>query len=144
MFTILVFMVALLDDNIVYAKKASWITNQKYIGTYALNGKTGNEEVGWYNVIIEEISSNGKVRFWIDLAGMNTSYFNSTTIITAKITNNKAKFKWEDEWGDSGTGKIIFIKGGKKIKLTMKEKFHDELSRSSLDCKNYVFVKISK
>lgn len=143
LFAIIVFTVALFDDNISYAKKSSWITGQKYIGTYALNGKPGNEEDGWHNVIIDEISSNGKVRFQVDLAGINTNYFYSTPIITAKIKKNKAKFKWKDEWGDNGTGKITFVKGGKKIKLTMKEKFHDNLSRSSLGCKNYVFIKIS-
>lgn len=140
---IIVFTTVLLGKNVIYAKKSSWITNEKYIGTYALNGKKGNERDGWYYVIVDKISSSGKIRFQVDFAGMNTNYFYGTPIITTNIKKNKAKFQWEDNWRDHGTGKISFVKGGKKIKLTMKETFHHELSRSSLGCENYVFVKIS-
>lgn len=128
----------------VSAKKAEFITDGKYVGTYSWGGKEETGETGWFDVIINKISSNGRMEFQIQKGTPNGTKLYYTPLISATIKGNKAKFQWEDSWGCSGTGKIVFVKKKNKdkvIKVTITEKGSDS---SALVCKKQVFKRISK
>lgn len=126
------------DIQIVSAKKSSYITSKKYVGTYSYNGESESEQGGWFDLIINKIKSNGTMEFQVQRGSKNGIHLYYTPVITASIKGNKAKFRWEDSWGCNGTGKIVFVKGGKKIKLTLTE---ETSNFSSLACRNQVFKK---
>lgn len=117
------------------------ITNKNYVGTYSYNGQKPTAQTGWFEVIITKINSNGKMQFQVQKGTVNGTKLSFTPIITVSINGKIAKFKWEDSWGSNGTGKIEILKGGKKIKLTLKEKTSNS---SMLTCKKQIFEKISE
>lgn len=131
-------------DKSEAAKKSSYITNKKYIGTYGYNGNKGSFETGWYFLIINKISASGEVRFALDHGGRNGSPLYETGPLTAKIKGNKADFTFkEDGWGNKGKGTIVFNKNG-DLYLTVKETHHAEYNRSTLATSKAVFKKVSK
>ena len=63
--------------------------------------------------------------------GINASPLYETKVITAKLKKKTASFKWEDSWGNSGTGKIKLYKG--YIKIKMKQTKTSSWNRATLD-----------
>ncbi len=123
------------------AKKSSFITSKTFKGTFGYNGEKGGYETGWYNIIIYKITKNGKIHFAIDKGGRNASPLYSTDVLIAKINGNKAKFVYEDSWGNNGRGVIKFNKNG-TIYLTVKQTHTAEINRSSLEISKTLFKKV--
>ena len=133
----------LLHPQTVNAKKSSYITNKKYIGTYGYKGREGSFEEGWYYLIINKITKSGKIRFALDYGGMNGSPLYYTGPLTAVVKGNKAQFVYTDDgWGNQGKGTIVFRKNG-NISLTVKETFTEEFNRSTLARPKTVYKKVS-
>lgn len=126
------------------AKKSSYITNKKYIGTYGYNGNKGSLETGWYSLIINKISASGQVRFQLSKGGRNGSPLYETKPLTAKIKGNKASFTYdEDGWNNKGKGIIVFNKNG-TVYLTVKETHHADFNRNTLATSKALWKKVSK
>lgn len=125
------------------SKKASFITNKKFVGTYGYKGKKGSYKKGWYELTINKITSAGKVRFQIGAGGPNGSRLRETDVLTAKIIGNKATFKYKDDgWGNKGKGTILFQKNG-SIFLTVKDIYNAGYG-ASLEIPKTIFKKTSK
>lgn len=120
--------------------KKKWITNKKFAKTYYVDWhntkKEPNVNAGEpeYGIIIKKIKKN-KVKFFISYIGTNWSPLIETKEITAKIKGNKAKFKWRDSWGCSGTGTLKFMKSG-ILYLKVVEKKTAEGVRGTLSTKD--------
>lgn len=104
----------------------------KYTGTYAKTWKQDEplDVHPTYSVTINKVK-NKKVRFQVTYAGRNASPLYDTKVITAKLKNKTASFKWKDSWGNSGTGKLKLGKG--YIKIKMKQKKTAKWNRATLD-----------
>ncbi len=114
----------------------------KYTGTYYKKYKTGEKLTAqpMYSVTINKIK-NKKIKFQVAYFGRNASPFYETNIITAKLKNKTASFKWKDSWGNSGTGKLKLGKGYVKIK--MKQTKNSKWNRATLDTQKK-YLKIRK
>lgn len=132
---ILVLVLAILP---VYPVQAA----TKYAGTYSKTTKL-KEKLDvhpTYSVTINKVKGN-KVKFQVTYVGMNASPLYETKVITAKVKNKTASFKWVDSWGNSGTGKLKLGKG--YIKIKMKQTKTSDWNRASLDTQGK-FKKLKK
>ena len=133
-----------INSNVSYANstKSSFITHKKYAGTYSYEGEKRNYKKGWYDLIINKITSKGKMEFIISKGGLNASPLYETDIIKTRIKKNKAVFKYQDSWGNKGKGIIIFKKNG-TIFMKLKQTYTAEFKRSSLEISKTQFEKVS-
>ncbi len=112
------------------APSACKVKQADYIGTYNKTGSGTSE----YQVVIESIK-NGKVTFGVRYTfGREGSHIYSTNKIKASVDGKKAKFKWTDSWGNSGTGTLHFVKKH-SIKLEMKQTKSATMNFGSLELK---------
>ena len=104
----------------------------KYPGTYAKTTKLKAklDVHPTYSVTINKVKNN-KIKFQVTYVGINASPLYETKVITAKLKKKTASFKWEDSWGNSGTGKIKLYKG--YIKIKMKQTKTSSWNRATLD-----------
>lgn len=125
------------------AAKKGYINNKNFRGTFSYDGHKGTFESGGYEVIINNISSKGKIKFCVSRWTPNASRITESGIITAKINGNKAVFDFTDSYNDiKGKGTFIFNKN-RTMYVTMK------MSRpgsfwSGLELKKTLFKKASK
>ena len=114
----------------------------KYTGTYYKEYKTEEKVLSQptYGITINKIK-NKKIKFQISYAGRNASPIYETNIITAKLKNKTASFKWKDSWGNSGTGKLKLYNG--YVKLKMKQTKTAKWNRSTLDTQGK-YIKINR
>lgn len=113
--------------------EAKTVKAKNYVGVYYMKGgqKNPTERYGAYNIIIKKIK-NGYVTFYVSEIGSNYSPIYETDMLKAKIKNGKASFKWNDSWGNSGKGTILFVKRH-RLKLNMKQTQSSDFNRSTLD-----------
>lgn len=129
---------------VLAASKKSFITNKKFKGTYGYKGNKGSFENGWYNLIINKITADGKVRFQIEKGRNRASHISVTGILTAKINGNVAKFSYKEvSCENKGKGSIVFKKNG-IIYLTMKDTYIPKASKCTLKLLKTMFKKVSK
>ncbi len=104
----------------------------KYAGTYAKTTKlkVKADVYPTYSVTINKVKKN-KIKFQVTYVGINASPLYETKVITAKVKKKAVSFKWEDTWGNSGTGKIKLYKG--YIKIKMKQTKTSDWNRATLD-----------
>lgn len=104
----------------------------KYTGSYYKKYKVeGKADVQpCFNITVNKIKNN-KIKFQVTYVGINASPLYETNVITAKLRNKTASFKWKDTWGNSGTGKLKLYKGYVKIK--MKQTKTAAWNRATLD-----------
>lgn len=91
-----------------------------------------------YSVIVNRVTST-KVRLQLEKLGVNGSPIYATAPITAKRKGNTVSFKWNDTWGNSGTGTLKLYKG--YVKLKVKQTHNARWNRSTLDT-NGKYMKI--
>lgn len=109
-----------------------------YYKTYKVNQKVTSKPT--YSVTINKVK-NKKIKFQVLYVGINASPYYETNVITAKLKNKTASFKWNDSWGNSGTGKIKLGKG--YIKIKMKQTKKAEWNRATLDTQGK-YIKLKK
>lgn len=122
----------------VYPVQAATKYTGRYCKTYKVKGIKASSRPA-YTVIINKVK-NKKIKFQVSYTGVNASPIYDT-IVTAKLKNKTASFKWKDSWGNSGTGKIKLYK--KYIKIKMKQTKTAEGNRASLDTGGK-YIKINK
>ena len=126
----------------VDATKKEYITSA-YVGTYNTDGAEPVLQNGWFAVIINSIADDGGVILQVDKGGMNGSPLYQSNIIATQINGKKAKFDWEDTWGNRGKGTVVFKKNG-QLALTMKETETASMNRSSLSCNKLIMTKYTE
>lgn len=116
------------------AAQASETNCAKYTGTYAKKmSKTYKGKGNIYFVMIKGMK--GKIKLQVSYLGPNYSPEYTTKIKTVKVNSKKVgTFTWQDTWLNKGTGKIILKKG--KVKIYMKETYHSDWNRSTLETPN--------
>ena len=139
-------------SRLLFLMLAIMITVTLYQPTHAASGKyTGTYTKTWsvssnmsvtikpsYSVIVNKVTST-KVRLQLEKLGINGSPIYATAPITAKRKGNTVSFKWNDTWGNSGTGTLKLYKG--YVKLKVKQTHNARWNRSTLDT-NGKYMKI--
>lgn len=116
-FLLLAVMLFALSLNVQAAAKAKTGVYKK---SYAVSGSyaAGASIRPADSLVVTKISGK-KITFALEHYGINGSPLYQTNTIKGTIKKNKVSgFKWEDNWGNSGTGTLKFT--GKSVKITMK------------------------
>lgn len=109
--------------TIIVKKKKTKTSNVRegyYSKSYKVTGYPNG--VVQYNpcdsLCVLDVKGN-KIKFVVSHVGVNGSPLYETNVITASIKNNRvSSFKWNDSWGNNGTGSLSF--SGKQVTVKMK------------------------
>ena len=124
-FLLLAVMLFALSLNAQAATKAKAGVYKK---TYSVSGSFANARIKPADALIVTKVFGKKITFVLEHYGVNGSPLYQTNTITASVRKNKvSKFKWEDNWGNSGVGSLKF--SNKSVKITMKTKKQSSFNR---------------
>lgn len=123
-------MALILQKTNVNAVVDSYIKESKYKGNYYADKK-------YYFLKINSIKKD-RVSGYVDAS--NVSRELSAYFTTNNIKDNKATFKYKDNWDNTGKGTIIFNKDG-TINMTVKTTKNGSYSRASFYFENFTFSK---
>lgn len=117
---ILLAAVCLFPTNAQAATKARTGVYQK---TYRVSGPwaAGVRRKPATSLVVTKLTKK-KVSFVIEHYGINGSPLYQTETITAPLKKNRTtKFKWEDSWGNKGTGSLRFSKNTVQVNMKYKK-----------------------
>ncbi len=120
LFLLLLVMICALPLNVQAASKARTGVYQK---SYKVSGPwaSGVRRKPTTSLVVTKLTKK-KVSFVVEHYGINGSPLYQTNTITAPLKKNKvAKFKWEDSWGNKGTGSLFFSKNKVQVKMKVKK-----------------------
>ena len=114
-FCVMIFFICL---GVMSALRCPEVQAAPKTGTYSKTFKLKEkvESHPCYMVTVNKVK-NKKIRFQITYLGRNASPIYESNVINAKLKNKTAFFKWKDNWGNAGTGKIKLYNGYIKIKV---------------------------